>query len=64
MDGPTFMDTPARQSVIGAAILLRGHLAPNSARPSGDAWAAIETTLAISLRLLDKHLPRTSGVRR
>lgn len=51
---PTFMDTPARQSVISAAILLRGHLAPSKRKAFRDAWATIETYLAISLRLLDK----------
>jgi hypothetical protein len=51
--GATFLDTPARQQLIAAAQILRPVLCRSSRRLHRDAWATIETYIAVSLRVLD-----------
>ena len=48
------MDTPARQSVIQCSHPSAWPPSAQQAQGLQDAWATIETYLAISLRLLDK----------
>lgn len=50
----TFLQSAARQQVIQAALTLRADLARSKRRAHRDAWAAIETYIAVSLRVLDR----------
>lgn len=50
----TFIDTPARQQVIQAALILRPELSRSKRRLHRDAWASIETYLAVSLKIMDR----------
>lgn len=49
----TFRDMPARALVINSAQVLRGVLAPSKRRAHREAWATVETFLAVALRVLD-----------
>ena len=49
----TFKDTPARQQLLQAAHILRPVLCKSSRRLHRDAWATIETYIAVSMRVLD-----------
>lgn len=51
---PTFADLPVRENVIACAEYLRVFLTQRKNRQFRDAWATIETYLAVSMRVLDK----------
>jgi hypothetical protein len=51
---PTFIDTPARQQLIQAALILRPELSRSKRRLHRDAWATIETYITISLKVMDR----------
>ena len=50
----TFKDSQARHDVLVAAKTLRGLLANSKGRSHRDAWAVIETYLAVSFRVMDQ----------
>lgn len=52
-----FASTPAGQQVIAAAYTLRAELARSKRRAYRDAWATIETYLAVSLKAMDRVPP-------
>lgn len=49
----TFKDNAARENVIASAHYLRVFLTQRKNRIYHDAWATIETYLAVSMRVLD-----------
>lgn len=50
----TFKDAPVRENVIACAEYLRVFLTQRKNRQYRDAWATIETYIAVSMRVLDK----------
>lgn len=50
----TFKDNPARDNVLASAQYLRVFLTQRKHRLYHDAWATIETYIAVSMRVMDK----------
>ncbi len=51
---PTFASTVARQQVIQAAMILRPDLCRSKRKLHRDAWATIETYIAVSMRVMSE----------
>jgi hypothetical protein len=53
-DQATFANTIAKEKVVKAAYALRRQLASSKRRDLRDAWAVMETYLAVSMRVMDR----------